>query len=515
MVQGQSEEQRDYFHSKLLGLDNKLKIAKDENDLPRVARIEKLISKVERLEENVKFKQQKKDISFNEIADRILLERDFITLRDSEEILHYEDGIYQRGGEVIIKELAKRISDEEISRHKAKEVSFQIQTETYIEREKLNTNINYIPLLNGVYDLESKTLLNHSPEYYLTFQLPIHYDPTADCPLIKKFLSDVVNSNDVPVLQEISGYCLYRKYTIQKAIMLYGGGSNGKSIYLALLKAMLGEKNTCSVSLQDLETNRFAKAYLYGKHANLYADLSDEALKHTGTFKMLTGGDPLTAERKFGREFNFYNFAKVIASANKIPESKDHTEAFFRRQTMVPFPYTFTENGSDGTKIMDPDLLSKLTTKEELSGFFNWSLKGLERLLAKGKFSYSLSTEKIKERYIRASDSLGAFIMDSIKLSVAKAISKEQFYLAYIAYCKENGLTPKSKKSVGEDLPGYRRVESRKIGKRGNRKNSWVGIAFSEPLMGETLDITDTTLGVHISGPYTGHQNLEEYYDQD
>lgn len=507
-------DEREYFHSQLLKLDKQLEAAEREGDAERTDRIKRQIYKFQRMEERAKFRE-KRQMDFVEIAGNILLEKDFITLRDTQEILHYENGIYRKGGEIIVNELAKRISDEEISQHKTKEVLFQIQTETYTDRDKLNANINYIPVLNGIYDLESKTLLNHSPKHFLTFQLPVYYDPTADCPKIRKFLEEVVYPNDIPLLQEVSGYCLYRKYLIQKAILLHGSGSNGKSIYLEVLKTMLGQENCCSIGLQDLETNRFAKAGLYAKHANLYADLSDEALRTTGTFKIATGGDQITAERKFGQPFNFQNYAKFILSMNKIPESKDKTDAFFRRNTIISFPYTFTENGENGTKLMDTDLINKLTTQEELSGFFNWALKGLERLLAKGKFSYSLSTEKIRDKYIRLSDSLGAFVMDSIKLSVHRAVTKDDFYLAYVDYCNKNGVSPKSKKAVGMDLPGYLRVESQKLPTDKGRALCWVGIAFSDPLIGKTLDMPDMVDTCPASGQNAGQPKMEDYYDVD
>src|SRR5208337_5133071 len=98
-----------------------------------------------------------------------------------------------------------------------------------------------------------------------------------------------------------------------------GDGSNGKSTLINLIKALIGLKNVSSRGLQELEMNRFAKADLYGKLANLYADLPDTALRSVGIFKMLTGGDPITAERKFQNPFKFISGAKLIFSCNKVP----------------------------------------------------------------------------------------------------------------------------------------------------------------------------------------------------
>jgi len=96
-----------------------------------------------------------------------------------------------------------------------------------------------------------------------------------------------------PLLFEIIGYTLYPKYDLHKAVMLIGGGSNGKSTYLRLLRDVLGPENVTSIPLQDLvdDDKRFVVAQLHGKLANIFADLPPTALRSTGRFKVLTGED--------------------------------------------------------------------------------------------------------------------------------------------------------------------------------------------------------------------------------
>jgi putative DNA primase/helicase len=129
-----------------------------------------------------------------------------------------------------------------------------------------------------------------------------------------------------------------KSLSIQKALLLVGDGSNGKSTLINLIKAFTGHENVSAVSLQELENNRFSKADLYNKLVNLYADLLDGALKTVGTFKMLTGSDPIKGERKFQNSFLFKNFAKLIFLANKVPKVFEDRDAFFRRWTILTFP---------------------------------------------------------------------------------------------------------------------------------------------------------------------------------
>jgi Predicted ATPase len=114
------------------------------------------------------------------------------------------------------------------------------------------------------------------------------------------------------LLFEIIGYTLYPKYTFNKAVMLVGEGNNGKSTYIRLIKEILGQENTVSISLQTLCENIFAFSQLYRKLANLFADLPSSPIRYTGIFKLATGEDTITADRKFKDPITFENYAKLI-----------------------------------------------------------------------------------------------------------------------------------------------------------------------------------------------------------
>ncbi len=111
---------------------------------------------------------------------------------------------------------------------------------------------------------------------------------------------------------QLLGYCLYRTSKYQKALLCVGKLANGKSTFLSLFEHFLGKKNTSHVSLQDVMNNRFASAGLYGKLANISADLKNDKLTNSGPFKMLVSGDPMKAEKKHCQPFDFENYAKLI-----------------------------------------------------------------------------------------------------------------------------------------------------------------------------------------------------------
>ena len=407
------------------------------------------------------------------LADEIKEKYTFKTLRDTEETWFYNDGIYHPDAETIIKEEVRTALCDGISECRANEVIFCIKTDTYIEREAMNKNKDMIHLKNGIFDLKTMALLPFSPEAISTIQIPIEYDPQADCPEIKKFFSEIILEADIPVIQELFGYTLFKGYPIQKATMLIGGGANGKSTLTALLTRFLGKNNVSSVALQDLDMNRFAIACLYNKMANIYSDLTNKSLYQTGRFKMLVGGDLISAEQKFRNTFTFVNYAKLIFSANQLPETQDDSDAFYRRWIIVNFPNVF-----EGEKA-DAKILEKLTTKEELSGLFNWAIEGLKRLLETGRFSYHKNTEEIRDAYERLSNPLVCFIKDTVEIAPMGSITKDIFYTAFVNYCKENALPVKAKNVVGRELPKHISVSSERT-KIGDRRIAvWKGIRLN------------------------------------
>jgi|Deesub1362A_J573_1020465.scaffolds.fasta_scaffold01902_8 putative DNA primase/helicase len=460
------------------------------------------LSFCEQKEETLDMEVDLKDLFFDEngkfiakrLADEIMSQVQFVTLVDTEEVWYYSDGIFKPGGEAIIKALCQEYLGEKANTHRVNEVIGHIQRSTYIERSEFDKNINLIAVENGVLNLETGELVPHSPDYFPTVKIPVVYDPEADCPKVKKFLSEVLHPDDIPVIEEFFGFCLWRKYFIHKAFMLVGEGSNGKTTLIKLLENFLGKQNVSSVSIQDLGENRFAAAELYGKLANLFADIPDRALRNTGIFKMLTGGDTLTVERKFKNPFKFENYAKQIYSCNKLPETYDETDAFFRRWIIINFPNKFEGDKADKT------LIEKLTTPEELSGLLNLALEGLNRLLEKGEFSKGVSTEEVREAYIRMSNPVAAFVMDCIEIDPEGYIPKKELYSNFCEYCRKNKLPTVSENTFHKKLGRQVKVEDYRPKIAGKRITAWRGIRWKveneengkvEYFQEETYDLTE------------------------
>lgn len=405
------------------------------------------------------------------LADEILQEIEVITTRDNQTVFYFDKntGLWASSGEVFVKELAQLKLGQFTRRHYIEEVLSFIKNSTLQDREIFDEPPFLIPVQNGILNINEMELYTFSSNYHFLAKLPVNYDSHAKCPATEKFLSEIVPQESVMLLLEVIGYCLYREYNIQKAVMLIGDGENGKSTYLKVIEKLLGKNNISSVSLTDLENNRFASSRLYCKYANIYADLPDQALNQTGKFKMLTGGDNIEAEKKFMDSFNFTNFAKLIFSCNKLPMKNDDTDAFYRRWVIIRFPYSFEGKA-------DKNLLTRISTPEELSGLLNLALSSLKELLKRGDFSLSKSTEEMRDEYMRLSDSVGAFCLDLIEVAPDEHVKKEKLYVEYAAYCRERNYIVVSKDRFFKRLHDHVRIEEFRPTIEGKRVQCFKGI---------------------------------------
>jgi len=383
------------------------------------------------------------------LGEEIKEAKNYVTHLKSETIYVYEDGIYQNHGEQDIREEVQERLGSLSKQNYKNEVVGWIRDATHEPAEKFGGPKPLLPCENGIINLEEGELKDFDPNYIMLSKIPVKYDPEADCPKIKQFIREIVNDEDKSLIQEMFGYCLWKGYPLAKAFMLIGAGANGKSTLLNLLSQFLGEENVCSPSLQELLNNRFKKIELFGKLANLHADLGVEALEDTGTFKMLTGGDKILGEKKGKDPIEFYNHAKLMFSANEFPSTADRSDAFFRRWIVIEFPNQFLE-GEEGT---NPNIIENITSEEEMSGLLNWAIEGLHRILKKRHFSRTASREEVEGEWIRRTDSLRAFLDEWIDHAQGVKITKHLFYQLYKGYCNTHDIYTMKKGPVTKAVP--------------------------------------------------------------
>lgn len=405
----------------------------------------------------------------------------------------YEKGIFKPDARTYIKEYIRNEINNYYSPEIVSKVIAKIEADTYIEQDeffsKQNQHPYLMPVENGVLNIDTKELLPHSPKYCFFNKLPVIYDPTKKCENIIKFLSEVLKNNeDIETLQEFYGSCLLKEYRYEKSLLVVGTGRNGKGKTLELLKYLLGADNCTEISPQTLEEDLFAMGELVNKLANISGDINNKALSDTGVFKSLTGRDLMTGARKFKTRVKFINYAKFIFSTNEVPITYDLSDGFFSRWIIIDFPYRFLdpedinevpENERELIKLKDPEIINKLITPEEISGFLNWTLEGYTRLKKTKRFTNGQTIAKVKQMWIRKSSSIQAFIMDCITEDYEGMISKQEFKEKYIGYCRRHKIRAMSDKVIFNVLTTSMSVsEVQPFNNGEDRIRYWKGIKF-------------------------------------
>jgi len=401
----------------------------------------------------------------------------FKTLQQDEkqEIWGYSKGIYLPIGQSLAREELRIILGRGFNDTITKKVISKITADTYISSKDFFRN-EYpfdLPVANGILNLKTLQLEEFSPNKIFFTKLDIAYNKNSKCPTIIKHLKDVLKDElDIDLFQEAVGNCLIKKYTYQKAVMMVGSGRNGKGVTLDLINRLLGVKNCTAIALEQLERDQFALSELHGKLANIGGDLNKTSLNHTGKFKTATGGDLLTAPRKFMMPIYFINYAKFFFACNELPLVYDNSRGFWDRWLYFEFPYTFvTKEEFDKKvpgeqikfKIADPKIKDQLFNQEELQGFLNFALQGMKRLTTQNKFSQSGTFEQIKNKWIRQSDSFRAFCLDKIETSWDSTIVKAVLRQEYYTYCKENNVRAVGDKHIKNTLTEEYGVGSKQI----------------------------------------------------
>ena len=402
-----------------------------------------------------------------DIAKQIMTKYNFISISgdsDRKDMYCYDKkrGVYiNRGREFIAEQIVK--IDSQASKNKCVEVVHHICIRTIKDRDELNKNEHLLNVTNGMVNLDTKELTEHNPEYCSTKQLNIIYDPDAKCPIINKFFGEIVNSDNVPLLYEFVGYLLVSGYPIHKAFMLVGDGRNGKTTFMRLLKEFIGKGNWSAILLQELSSqDRFSKWSLVNRMVNICDDLPSKSIdsNYTGTFRMITGESPMTAEKKFADKIEFLNECKMIFACNRIPPAHGAEDAYYSRWIIINFPNRFLAGENQDSK-----LIQKLTMPEELSGLLNVAIESRHKLLANGKFSTDVSDKKTKELYlslIGGESSVAKFIAALVRHNGSSMIPKRKLYESYLIYCREHGFDMNSEdgfhrefKSIMGDIKEY------------------------------------------------------------
>ena len=372
-----------------------------------------------------------KTFLFDDFA-KFLIATDYVIKLNNQ--LHvYHNGVYFNNDNYIEKKMI-----EHIPRLSSARRSETLKYINLLAESKESHDENLIAFKNGIFDITSNELLEFSPDYIITNLIDWNYDSEAYNELTDKTLNKLACGDKEirALLEEMIGYCFFRRNELRKAFVLIGGTQNGKSTFLDLIAYILGDSNISSLDLKELG-QRFKTAELFGKLANIGDDIGDSYIPDTAIFKKLVSGDRLNVERKGQDPFDFNNYSKLIFSANNIPRigSGQDSSAIMNRLIIIPFNARFSKSDPD----FDPFIKYKLRKESSIEYLIKLGLEGLKRVLTNG-FTISEKVEKELRDYELTNNPIIGFIEESNPENK----STKDVYRAYKEFCLVNGHNPMS-----------------------------------------------------------------------
>lgn len=380
----------------------------------------------------------KKQVFFNGstfLFDRFaaFLKSNYHIVRINDQLHIYQEGVYIRNVNSVSSIMRVHIPN--IRRNQKAEV---LDCLNDIAEEKTTANARYISFRNGILDVISGEMQPHIPEIVITNKIPWDYNPAANSDLVENTLNKI-SCGDTAIralIEEMIGYCFYRSNAYKKSFLLTGGGDNGKSTLLHAIKAILGEDNISSLDLQELG-DRFKTAEMFGKLANIGDDIGDEFIANPAIFKKIVSGERVNVERKGQNPFEFNPYAKILLSANDIPQIKDKTGAVLNRLIIIPFNAVFNKDDPD----FDPTIRQKLIQIDCLEYFIKLGVDGLKRIISNKGFTRSEATEHAAQEYDMMNNPIKGFFAEQEEDYIFRA-TVDEIYLAYQDYCRGIGVKP-------------------------------------------------------------------------
>jgi putative DNA primase/helicase len=316
----------------------------------------------------------------------------------------------------------------------------QFENVAYLPAPERTDGLTLINFLNGTFivDGEGQRLRNPSPNDFITYQLPFNYNPEAIAPRFTTFLNRVLPDEEKQkVLQEYLGYVFVssQKLKLEKVLLLYGSGANGKSVFIEIMSAMLGNDNVSRYSLESItEPKSYSRAELATKLLNLSTEISGKMDK--GLFKQLASGESVEARHIYGSPFTMDSYAKLLFSTNELPKETESTNGFYRRWLIIAFEETIPEQEQDKE-------LARKIIDNELSGVLNWVLVGLNRLLTQKKFTECTSVKEQLKSFRQQSDSVLMFLDEhGYQPDLAQSKPLKEIFAWYRTFCDDNGYRP-------------------------------------------------------------------------
>lgn len=406
-------------------------------------------------------------------------------------LYRYDDGVYLNDGNAVAEYRARALLGYD---YMPARVSSTV--EWLLTRERINP-LKFDPppglviyAANGIVRLDDdsdKSNLKveaYTRENAWLARVPWRYEPGMATPVkVPQFLDEISGGDPIWTRRVLAliGYGMIPGNPLRRALLLHGQGRNGKSILLYLWRALYGEANVSTTSLEQLTTNRFMASELRGKLANICGDIGP----HVGdiaVFNQLTGGDPIAGERKFGQPFTFRTGALPVFSSNVYPNASDPTPAYMGRYEVIPFDEQFAEDAAK-----EAELKAIADDPTEMACLFNLAVLAAYDLVHHKSPTVEAVPARMKHakaEFWKSVDSVKAFVDEACEIGDDDYhAALADLYTHYQRYCTASGMHPLKKGKFSDRIDREEGVEK---GRLTDNVTGFRGLRLSEDWQAES-----------------------------
>lgn len=315
-----------------------------------------------------------------------------------------------------------------------------------IKRDMFDVNQFLFGCANGVVDLYSGNFREARARDYLLKSTRVPYDPKAECPRWLQFLEEIFEGKKslIQFIQKAVGYSMTGSCIERAFFILYGTGSNGKSVFLNTLFQLFGDYGQAVPMSAFKDTEQPGSTVpeivrLKGIRFGKSVEIKEQTRLNVERVKSMTGDDVISGRTLYEKNLVEFNATfKLWLAVNHLPIITDTTNSIWDRMKSIPFNARFTtvEDVKEGDKIKDLNLGTKL--RSELSGILKWAIEGC-LLWQKENLGDPCEVKDLRNHYREEQDIVGRFLEEKVEKVKGEQAPIGPMYSAFIQWAMNAG----------------------------------------------------------------------------
>lgn len=339
---------------------------------------------------------------------------------------------------------------------------------------------------SGTVDLKTGALLPHDPSHLITKITPCAYQPDAVAPQFQEALARSLPDADVRgFLQRAIGYGITGSIREQIMFLMVGRGGNGKSTLLVAVQEALGRAGVgyAATASKGIVTNQqfgqskdYQLADLRGARLVQVMELNDHEVMASDRVKQVTGGEAITAARKFENQISFIPQAKLFMPCNEKPRVLGDDHGIWRRLCVIPFDVSFTET-SEAEASRDTGIQERL--RAEVPGILAWAVQGAVAWYT-GGLQIPAKCRDATLIYREGENVTLQFFKECVDIDPASTVQAQAIYTRYVEWMSANGHrplgVPRFSRAFREVLRAQLKLSDDQVYQATNRHNKYLRI---------------------------------------